>query len=206
MKNTIVAAVGGAVLALTAMQANATIINISATTGAFIPDGLLTPGKYQISFIGTADGGAYDAAYAQNCPPAGCTSGWSNAFGVIDPGPVPGDEVVLYAFGPKFGSALESLAAIQSAPFISHGGVLFGIPNSFSLDDPIPQPWIENIEGGDTFLFIPDADGNPDNNFGGVSLRFSAVVPEPSTWAMMIMGLGAAGAMLRRRRASAATA
>jgi hypothetical protein len=28
-----------------------------------------------------------------------------------------------------------------------------------------------------------------------------ALVPEPATWAMMIIGFGAAGSMIRRRRA-----
>lgn len=31
--------------------------------------------------------------------------------------------------------------------------------------------------------------------------RFAAAVPEPMTWAMMIIGFGAAGQILRRRRA-----
>ena len=40
--------------------------------------------------------------------------------------------------------------------------------------------------------------------FGGDTYNFeTAVVPEPATWAMMIMGLGAAGSVLRRRRALA---
>lgn len=34
----------------------------------------------------------------------------------------------------------------------------------------------------------------------------AAAVPEPSTWAMMILGFGAAGAMMRRRRSTALVA
>lgn len=45
------------------------------------------------------------------------------------------------------------------------------------------------------------------NDFVLDDLSFSgAAVPEPATWAMMITGFGAAGAMIRRRRAMLATA
>ena len=37
--------------------------------------------------------------------------------------------------------------------------------------------------------------------FGGTP---GGVVPEPATWAMMIIGFGAAGSMIRRRKALAA--
>ncbi|MBY9061427.1 PEPxxWA-CTERM sorting domain-containing protein [Sphingomonas yunnanensis] len=35
---------------------------------------------------------------------------------------------------------------------------------------------------------------------------FGAAVPEPSTWAMMVLGFGLAGAAIRRRRAAGAPA
>ena len=59
------------------------------------------------------------------------------------------------------------------------------------------------LDGGLSKVFIADADQNYANNFGGVSLRITAV-PEPSTWALAIMGFGMAGAMLRRRKAALA--
>lgn len=40
----------------------------------------------------------------------------------------------------------------------------------------------------------------------GFSATFSGAVPEPTTWALMILGFGGAGAMLRRRRAVLAVA
>ena len=49
--------------------------------------------------------------------------------------------------------------------------------------------------------FGPDAfDVGIDN----INFVVSAVVPEPTTWAMMILGFGAAGSMIRRRRAVSA--
>jgi hypothetical protein len=60
----------------------------------------------------------------------------------------------------------------------------------------------------------PNNNGNPSHantNQGvltftqvGESVVFSATVPEPQTWAMMILGLGGVGAALRRRRVAAA--
>ncbi|HEY8002956.1 MAG TPA: PEPxxWA-CTERM sorting domain-containing protein [Phenylobacterium sp.] len=42
--------------------------------------------------------------------------------------------------------------------------------------------------------------GQTDTIFRAGSQSFAFAVPEPSTWAMMIMGFGAMGAVLRRRR------
>ena len=61
---------------------------------------------------------------------------------------------------------------------------------------------------GATRLYLGSTDGSGWYNNSGVSqvtITYTAlptgggVVPEPATWAMMIMGFGAAGAMLRRR-------
>lgn len=52
-------------------------------------------------------------------------------------------------------------------------------------------------------------DSNNFDNTGSVSADVAAatgVVPEPGTWAMMILGFGMAGAMFRRRRAMAQAA
>ena len=52
-----------------------------------------------------------------------------------------------------------------------------------------------------TFLSIGTPDGLPPMAaLDGVSLT----VPEPATWAMMLLGFGGMGATLRRRRAVAA--
>ncbi|PZQ55155.1 MAG: hypothetical protein DI570_22455 [Phenylobacterium zucineum] len=41
------------------------------------------------------------------------------------------------------------------------------------------------------------------SNTGNIKGTFSAAIPEPTTWALMIMGFGGAGAMIRRRKALA---
>ena len=77
----------------------------------------------------------------------------------------------------------------------------------------------DNVDFADAFVFTPDAptllstpfvphgfgaggfnlDGLDENGvFENANANFA--IPEPATWAMMIMGLGGMGAMLRRRR------
>jgi len=59
-------------------------------------------------------------------------------------------------------------------------------------------------------LFNMDPDDTTPFFANGFRLRYqsgdapSGAVPEPSTWAMMILGFGAAGTLLRRRRVAAA--
>lgn len=69
------------------------------------------------------------------------------------------------------------------------------------------------IAGVNTFQFAyPDLQSFQDEAWGLDNVSFTArvgeaptgAVPEPSTWAMMILGLGAAGAALRRRRSEPA--
>lgn len=45
-----------------------------------------------------------------------------------------------------------------------------------------------------------DAVGQITDNVGPVAVPFSAGVPEPTSWAMIILGFGGAGAMIRTRR------
>jgi subtilisin-like proprotein convertase family protein len=58
-------------------------------------------------------------------------------------------------------------------------------------------------------LKAADVSGGLSGSYQGWSLAFTeqtAAVPEPATWAMMIMGFGAAGAMMRQRRKIGTTA
>lgn len=49
-------------------------------------------------------------------------------------------------------------------------------------------------------LNFPGVVGADDGYFGG-NILVEGGIPEPSTWAMMIIGFGAAGSMIRRRKA-----
>lgn len=57
-------------------------------------------------------------------------------------------------------------------------------------------------ENGTLELFYWDS--NSGDNFGAITFNITAGVPEASTWAMMILGLGGIGAAMRRRKQSVA--
>ena len=67
---------------------------------------------------------------------------------------------------------------------------------SFSL---VLLPPVEGQYAG-TFAITPQGGGNGQVNAQGFATgSFTGSVPEPTTWAMMIVGLGLAGAMMRRQ-------
>jgi choice-of-anchor C domain-containing protein len=78
-----------------------------------------------------------------------------------------------------------------------------GVEN-YSLNQGQPVAWSPRALGftaNSTSTLITFSSGNPDNCCYGAAIDNVAVgVPEPATWALMIMGFGSAGAMLRRRR------
>jgi hypothetical protein len=202
MNSKLIGLAAGAVAALglaSAAQAAITI-NISATGGPTVHT--FDPGSYLIQWIGVADGGAYDA-WNPSCPTGDCSSGWRDVFRAsTDPGPTP-DLSVFSIPGPTFSSALASLAAFKAAPTVINTSLHWN-GSAYVVDDTeaTAQPLIVYFDTSRTITFAT-GDGTPGDNYGGVSLRFSAV-PEPSTWTMMILGFAASGLALRARRRVAA--
>ena len=56
------------------------------------------------------------------------------------------------------------------------------------------------LEAG-TYMLTITGDNSSTGSLGGTVTINAAAVPEPGTWAMMLMGFGAAGFAMRRRRA-----
>jgi len=178
----------------------AAIVNVDAqtSTGANPATFTFAPGTYQIEYVGTADGGAYDAY--KLCS----TCAWQLNLLYFEPDqPVQPDLVRIGSpTGVGFATAADALAGFQG-PSLLLTTIPFPYSGAGSTSQLVANPWIVEIEDTLTVgLFIGEV-GDRTDNVGGASLRISAVgVPEPSTWALMILGLGGAGAALRRRRAA----
>jgi hypothetical protein len=183
----------------TGAAATAATVDISATsaTGTTFH---FTPGDYLFEWIGTADGGAFNG-WNGSCPTGTCTSGWTEQFSVTtsnDPGFI---QIFNLAGNPTFASASAALAAYRSAASIARNEFVLGTPLVLAESSVVTQPWI--VQADSTFDAVFRAgDGSPTDNFGGVSLRVTSApsVPEPATWAMMILGMGFVGVGLRLRR------
>jgi len=92
--------------------------------------------------------------------------------------------------GPLGGNITFSNAN-DSSPLVSGNVALFLNPGN--LDG--------SLYSGDDLYFGFNDSGSTDSDFDDYVIRItSAPVPEPATWAMMMVGLGLVGAGLRRRR------
>jgi hypothetical protein len=212
----IVAAAAAAACVLGAGQAAAKIYNISASDTVGTEVTLNAGVKYQISWAGLADGGLYDAAQV-SCGASGCdplfTNNWSARDSEFNGAFLPGGSttVEIFSVGPlgtSFATAAASLAAYKAGP-ISHFGVDI---NAGAIGSPylvgfMPSPFVVRLDQTETFhLVVTDALAGPQRyNLGGVSLDITAV-PEPESWAFMIIGVACAGSALRRRRVGVAAA
>lgn len=109
--------------------------------------------------------------------------------------------------GANLGDAPDMLVALSG----DLKSLEFSIPNHYFLTPPaglLLAPGIVPAPGATIRLNLSQTFGYSvaggqafygDNRLGTVVL--GGAVPEPATWAMMIIGLGAAGSMIRRRRA-----
>ena len=120
------------------------------------------------------------------------------------------------------GGAFSSVFGSPSSSFVDRGTVQYG-PNVFGSYASFPTPTSVNFSNGNNFLGIRATVGS-DNYYGFVfttnnilkgygfetaantAITATTAVPEPATWAMMLLGFGmVAGAARYRRRSTAIT-
>lgn len=99
------------------------------------------------------------------------------------------------ASGAAVDAAFATLGSFDAVWF-GTGSVTLGDGGriSFNLSTPVSTAGL--------YLYIGEVSGDPGESIAGSLLVSSAPVPEPSTYSLLLGGLGAAGYMARRRRAA----
>jgi len=117
-------------------------------------------------------------------------------FFFSDTAPLGDYSVVFYGLG---GAVLETVTLSQASILpAGYSGGVFPAPGTF----PLPGLFVGYTSAGNDIYGIGIGPGAASNDsFAIDDLRFAAGggVPEPATWAMMLMGFGGLGAVLRRR-------
>lgn len=102
-----------------------------------------------------------------------------------------------------FNLSSVSFVALSGLNFtsVTFNGValtLTQVPNTFVWNAFTTSP-LPVVAGGPQVLVVK-GNGGVNASWSGTGAFAPAVVPEPGTWALMIVGFGGAGAMLRSRR------
>jgi hypothetical protein len=182
-----------ALATITASPANAaTVFDLNGVTNASLngSNGFtlnLAAGTYSLAFVQ----GEYNAfrrfSSTSGCDGLGmnCIQGWENSARYII-----GNTTYLFGDGAASGGL---------GPLGVGDGYYSTAEQSFAKSGIYNGSFTLNNASDVTFFIYDD---NLGDNSGGVSLAVSAV-PEPATWLMMFMGIGAVGGLMRRKRYSA---
>lgn len=181
-------AVAATFLAAAAPATAAQVVNVDGRTNASL-DGSngvvvnLASGTYEITFTQDAYTAFTRFSGVSGCDAAGnnCVTGFENSARYTIGG-------TTFLFGD--GAASGGLGPILG------GGYYDSAATSFAASGKYSQRFTVGAGQSANFYLYDDA---LSDNSGGVSLSLAAV-PEPATWAMLILGMGVVGAAMRRRR------
>ena len=123
-----------------------------------------------------------------------------NAYTILGEGFFPGAGAVdsdptytltlMFADGATLvGSYTRATQTFIGGTAVGAGGALYTLTNF---------TW-ERLASDNVQAFDPIPGGDPNDYFGGFRFTAANAVPEPATWAMMLMGFGAVGYSMRRR-------
>ena len=155
--------------------------------------------------------GTWDS-FASNTAFSGANQSWSFSFEIDSPASNPAGASSISNFHYSLNGSLTGLSASSIEFFSSAAGGMFNLTLSsgdvISFFNKIGDPAADIGSNGNLVtgqwavdLLAVDSQGQDINGAGVVT-----AVPEPSTWAMMILGFGALGFFAYRRRGLVATA
>ncbi len=186
MRWTAVIGAAAALLACSAGADAAVQVNFSAVTGissTFVPAGLPITGSFSYDEnIGPVEYGGVNAGYigyALDGSGSFTVAGQTYNYDLVDVF-LSGDGSIVF----NFANASNSFFLTE----FSSNTDLSTVPN------PIPT-------NGFTYFTAYFPATGTQRAYIGADAQFNPGVPEPATWAMMLLGFGAMGAQLRRRRA-----
>lgn len=174
MRSVVLALVGAAALTLGSAANGA--VTVTGSTGLNDPDPAAAGGVVTVGGITTIN-------YGQN-PISSPT--FTGSFSLNNPV-----------------SGLYSIVIATSTPGVTFdGATLTGMGNTYTLglfpDDTSLKLFPTLIDAGDYMFSFAGHSSSSGTLTGNVTI--SAAVPEPGTWAMMLLGFGAIGLTIRRRR------
>lgn len=187
MKSFTLALVAAATFAAAPVSA-ANVVNVNgltnaSTNGSNAVSVALAAGTYTLTF--TQDLFSAFSRFSSNagCSPlgAGCTQGWENSVRYLIGG-------TTFQFGD--GNASGGIGPVSGGGYYSSAAQSLTAAGQYVTTFTLANP-------GNVSFFIYD--DNLSDNRGGVSLAISAV-PEPATWALMMLGFGAIGFAMRRNK------
>lgn len=98
---------------------------------------------------------------------------------------------------------------ITFSPFVMNGLTVIGAHfgnNTDSIYNTVTAFWLVNITSPTSAITLLDANGNVTTKGTSNAAVFAtqSAVPEPATWALMLLGFGGMGVAMRRRRSQSA--
>jgi hypothetical protein len=164
------------------MPVQAAVYNIDLTAGSYTVDAWIT--------TGAADGGGFDILNI-----AGGVSGPGGGMitGLVGGQPGPGTNL-----SPNGAFYYDNIYYPSPAdPVVDNNGLLFSVKNSAS-------EWNIYSNGPDSYALWAAVNSSSYNPATNTTTFSASAVPEPSTWAMMILGFIGVGFMAYRRKAKPA--
>jgi hypothetical protein len=194
MKLVIKLIAAAAVIGAAPVSAAPVIINVSGTAGS--------AGAYTGTLNLDVDNGMVTAATG-TLSIAGLTDAQLGLVTTSTPGNNP-DQAPRYPIGFRANDGTDLIGADLNYP-LDQGGLLFTVGSDTPVRGEYPLINFYNNGTNDVVLFTGLVNGTEYYAQSGslnITEASSGAVPEPASWAMMILGVGAVGYAMRRRKAA----